>query len=135
MVSIEATGDILSLGIANILQYRKDESEFTKLLENWNKVIVVEFRDIYGVTVTFNAGNIKIDYDYDQYDLKIQLDIQTMVDLAKGDEGVIRGFLKGRIKVKKVWKVGVLLKFIKLFIPNLKLAGESAAKFLSGGLK
>jgi hypothetical protein len=51
------------------------------------------------------------------------------MDLAAGETGPIRSFLKGKIQVKKLWHVFTLLKFIRIFIPALKIAGGRAQNF------
>ena len=133
MIEINKPEDILGLGIANILQYRIEEPSFQKLITNWNKTIVIVFKDIYAVSVFFQGEKIRIEYDEcKKYDLKLILDINVMVELAEGTEGVIRGFIKGKIKVKKLWNIGVLLKFIRIFIPNLKIAGNTAEDYKKG---
>ena len=127
MISINQPQDILGLGIKNILSFRLDDLSYQNLVMSVNKVIVIEFRNIYAVTVFFKGEKITIEYDeHENYDLRISLDINTMVAIARGDIGPITGFLKGNLKVKKIWNIGLLLKFIKIFIPNLKLAGERA---------
>jgi len=127
MISINQPQDILGLGIKNILSFRLDDEEYQKLVTSVNKIIVIDFRHIYAVTVVFEGEAITIEYDErENYDLKIVLDVNTMVAIARGDIGSITGFLKGKLQVKKIWNIGLLLKFIKIFIPNLKLAGERA---------
>lgn len=127
MISINQPQDILGLGIKNILSFRLDDVAYQNLVMSVNKVIVIEFRNIYAVTVIFEGEKITIEYDEKKnYDLKIGLDINTMVAIARGDIGPITGFLKGKLKIKKIWNIWLLLKFIKIFIPNLKLAGERA---------
>jgi putative sterol carrier protein len=125
MIVINQPQDILGLGIKNILSYRLQDADYQKLVSGVNKTIIIEFRHIYAVTVVFHENNITIEYDEkEKYDLKVILDINTMVQMARGEYGPIRGFLKGKLKVKKIWNVGLLLKFIQIFIPNIKLAGE-----------
>jgi putative sterol carrier protein len=127
MLSINQPQDILGMGIRNILSYRLDDPAYQKLVMGWNKTIIIEFRHIYGVTVIFHDNTITIEYDEQKnFDLKIILDINTMVEIAQGKEGPITAFLKGKIQIKKLWNIGILLKFIKIFIPNIKKAGESA---------
>ncbi|MBD3354145.1 MAG: hypothetical protein GF364_21870 [Candidatus Lokiarchaeota archaeon] len=118
--------DILGMGIKNILQYRKTDPKFLNLIKDWNKTIIIGFKDIYDVTVIFKGMNIHINYGSTQdYDLWLEIgSIQTMTDLAKGDLGPISGFLTGKIKVKKIWNILVLLHFIRIFIPNLRMAGD-----------
>lgn len=131
MVDFNQPEDILGIGIRTILNYRKDDVKFQNLLKNWNKIIVIEFNGIYAVTIEFKDGSIRIAYDEQEgYDLKVKLrSIRVMTDIAAGTYGPIRAFMTGKIRVKKVWNVFVLLKFIRLFIPALRIAGDRAVLY------
>lgn len=125
MITINNPQDILGMGIKNILEYRANKGELESLIADWKKTIVVEIQGIYAVTVRFQGPNIQVEPSSPTiYDLKFTAPLETMITLAKGETGPICAFLKGQIKVKKVWHVGTLLKFVKIFIPALKNAGE-----------
>lgn len=128
MISFNRPEDIIGIGIKNILAYRINDVEFQKLVQNWKRVIAIEFKNLYCVTANFQGEKIYIEYgEPPKYHIKIILDsLQTMVDLAKGKFGPYKAFLLGKIKVKKIWNVLDLLKFIKVFIPGLRIAGDIA---------
>lgn len=120
----------MGIGIKNLLEYRKDDEKFQELVASWHKTIVVEVNGIYAVTITFEGGAIDIQPGTpEKYDLKFQLSLETMVAIARGDISYIKAFLKGHVKVKKMWHVGTLLKFVKVFIPALQIAGQRARNF------
>lgn len=131
MVNFNNPEDILGIGIKTILSYRKDDDDFKILIENWEKKVIVEFEGIYAVTVSFSDGTISINYgSEEEFDLMIKLkSIKVMTDLASGKYGPIVGFLKGKVKVKKIWNLRTLLKFLKIFIPALKIAGDQALRY------
>ncbi len=115
------------MGIKNILGYRLEQDGFEELVKNWNKAIIVEIKDIYEVAVIFAGESITITTEIPtKFDLKFILDLETMGDIARGKIGAIKAFMQGRVKVKKLLHVGTLLKFMKIFIPALQMAGERA---------
>lgn len=128
MIVFNQPEDIIGIGIKNILGYRKDDARFQKLVQSWKRIIAIEFKNLYCVTANFQGDKIDIMYgESPKYHLKIIMDsLQTMGDLAKGKIGPYKAFLLGKIKVKKIWHVFDLLKFIKVFIPGLRIAGDIA---------
>jgi len=120
--------DIFGIGIKNLLSYRKNEPKFKKLVINWNKTIIFEFPDLYSLSIHFQGNKIEIKYGLvDKYDLKVIMpELNVMNEIARGDIGPISGFLKGKIKIKKIYNIPVLLRFIKIFITALRIAGKRA---------
>ena len=53
MISIQKGEDLLSISLSTILNYRKDEPEFQKLVINWNKKILIEIEDFYSIEVIY----------------------------------------------------------------------------------
>ncbi|MHA1733234.1 MAG: SCP2 sterol-binding domain-containing protein [Promethearchaeota archaeon] len=130
MVKINDPEDIMGMGLKNILGYRLEDPKFQRLATDWNRTVVVEIKGIYSVTVKFEGDEIVVTPETgDKYHLKFTIDLPTMVDIGTGKVGAVKAFLKGRVKVKKIWRVGTLLRFMKIFIPALKLAGERAKHF------
>ncbi|MHA1342132.1 MAG: SCP2 sterol-binding domain-containing protein [Promethearchaeota archaeon] len=129
--------DIFGIGIKNILNYRKNDPKFKKLVINWNKTIVFEFPGLYPITINFNGNTININYgDSEKYDLRVIMpELSVMTEIARGDLGPISGFLKGKIKIKKMFSLPVLIRFIKIFIPALHIAGERAKWYKKNKLK
>ena len=54
MSIINQPEDLLGLALKNLITPLLEDDKVKKRLENWNKVIVVELIDIYGLTFTFN---------------------------------------------------------------------------------
>ena len=59
MISIQKGEDLLSIALCTILSYRKNESEFQKLVLNWNKKILIEIEDFYPIEIIFDHDEIK----------------------------------------------------------------------------
>ena len=123
MISIQKGEDLLSIALCTILSYRKNESEFLKLVLNWNKKILIEIEDFYPIEIIFDHDEIKfkvIDIDK-KVDLKVKMNIYTLLDLAYGRLGPIKAVLKRKIRIKGLFKVGILLKFIKIFLKSMQM--------------
>jgi len=123
MISIQKGEDLLSIALCTILSYRKNESEFQKLVLNWNKKILIEIEDFYPIEIIFDHDEIKfkvIDIDK-KVDLKVKMNIYTLLDLAYGRLGPIKAVLKRKIRIKGLFKVGILLKFIKIFLKSMQM--------------
>ncbi len=130
MLTMNEPQDILGIGIKNLLEYRASKGELEPLVAGWNKTIIVEIQGIYALAIHFQDTKIQIHTSIPSiYDLKFALPLNIMIALAKGETGVIKAFLKGQIKVKKLWHIGTLLKFINIIIPALKIAGERGRHF------
>ena len=82
-------------------------------------------RGIYPITITFNNGEILIEYDEKQkYQLKVSLSFDALMKLAEGKMGLISGFFNGGIKIKRIYRIFTILKFKSIFFPALKEAIE-----------
>ena len=86
MISIQKGEDLLSISISTILNYRKDEPEFQKLVLDWNKKILLEIEDFYPLEIIFHQNEIKFKVNEidKKVDLKVNMDIYTLLDLAYG---------------------------------------------------
>jgi len=124
MLSIEEPRDLISISLHKVLSTRKDEV-FYNLVKNWNKKIVINVKEFYPVTVIFQGDTIKFETgDNTKADLKVTMGIHTMMDIAFRRSGPIKGVLTGKIKIKGILKIGVLLKFMKIFLNSMKLAAQ-----------
>ena len=120
--------DILGIGIRHLLEYRASLGDMENLVSNWKKTILIELKGLYAISVHFLGNEIKIEPGSAvKFDLKFSLSLDSLVGLANGDLGIMKAFLSGKVKLEKLWNVGTLLKFIKIFIPALKIAGERGA--------
>jgi len=126
MISIQKGEDLLSITLSNILNYRKDEPEFQKLVLNWNKKILIEMEDFYSVEVIFNRNEIRFKVsDIDKkVDLKVKMNTYTFLDLAYGRIGPVKAVLQRKIRIKGLLKFGILLKFIKIFMKSMQMVAS-----------
>ena len=126
MISIQKGEDQLSITLNTILSYRKDEPEFQKLVLNWNKKIQIEIEDFYTVEVIFNRSEIKFKVtDIDKKpNLKVKLSIHTFIDLAYGRIGPFKAVVQRKIRIKGIFKFGILLKFIKIFLKSMQMVAS-----------
>ena len=85
MLNIEFPDDLISLSLYNIFNYRKNDKKFIELVTDWNKKIVIHMEPFYPVTVIFEGNEIKFKMgEPEKADMKIKLDVNTMMDLAYG---------------------------------------------------
>lgn len=123
MILIQKGEDLLSISLSTILSYRKNEPEFQKLVVNWNKKILIVIEDFYPIEIVFDRDEIRfkvIDIDK-KVDLKVKMNIYTLLDLAYGRLGPIKAVIKRKIRIKGLFKVGILLKFIKIFLNSMQM--------------
>ncbi len=125
MIKINEPQDILGIGIRNLLGYRASRGELEPLVAKWERTITIELIGMYSVSVHFQGQDIRIEPGVAAgFDLKVSMSLGTMTALANGEIGPLRAFITGQVKVEKIWHLGTLLKFLKIFIPALKIAGE-----------
>ena len=75
--------------------------------------------------MTFNKGLISIDYgEKPKYDVKLIVSFDAFTGMAEGRGGLISSFLKGNIRVKKMYRIFTILKFASIFFPAIKKATE-----------
>ena len=126
MISIQKGEDLLSISLSTILSYRKNEPEFQKLVVNWNKKILLEVEDFYPIEIIFHRNEIRFEVsDIDKkLDLKVKMNIHTLLDLAYGRIGPIKAVIKRKIRIKGLLKVGILMKFIKIFLKSMQMVAS-----------
>jgi len=122
MISIQKGEDLLSISLSTILNYRKEEPEFQKLVLDWNKKILIDIEDFYPVEIIFDHNEIKFKVsDIDKkVDLKVKMNIYTLLDLAYGRIGPINAVFQRKIRIKGLLKIGILSKFIKIFLKSMQ---------------
>ncbi|MFX0102067.1 MAG: SCP2 sterol-binding domain-containing protein [Candidatus Hodarchaeota archaeon] len=119
-MEIQAPEDIISNFVYNLFK-KQDEKKFFELANNWNKKIVLHVNQFYSITIIFNGNKISFDVgDDDSADLKIKLDLQTVLDSGYNRLNPIIVVLSGKIKIKGIYKIGTVLKFYKIFFNSLK---------------
>ncbi len=126
MISIQKGEDLLSITLSTILNYRKDEPEFQKLVIDWNKKILIEIEDFYQVEVIFHRNEIRFKVnDIDKkLNLKVKMNIYTFLDLAYGRIGPIKAVFQRKIRIKGLLKFGILLKFMKIFLKSMQMVAS-----------
>ena len=126
MISIQKGEDLITITLQNILSYRKDDEDFIKLVLNWNKKVLIEVAGFYPVEVIFDRNEIKFKTkDFDKkINLKVKMDIYTFLDLAFGRLNPVKAFLKRKLKIKGLLKIGTVLKFMKIFLETMKMVAE-----------
>ena len=126
MISVQKGEDLLSISLSTILSYRKNEPEFQKLVFDWNKKILIEIEDFYPIETIFHHNEIKFKVsDIDKkVDLKVKMDIYTLLDLAYGRLGPIKAVFQRKIRIKGLLKIGILLKFIKIFLKSMQMVAS-----------
>jgi len=125
MSIINQPQDILGLAIKNMLEPVLEDEKILKKIKNLNKVIAMDLKDLYPISITFNKGLISIDYgEKPKYDIKLIVSFDAFTGMAEGRGGLISSFLKGKIRVKKMYRIFTILKFASIFIPAIKKATE-----------
>ena len=123
MITINEPDDVFGLAVVNLLSPFFEEEKLQKKLKKWKKTIVVDLIDLYTFSLTFNNGDITVDYGgKDKYNLKLIIGFDTFMDIAEGQVGLIPAFIRGKVKVKKIYNIFTVLKFITILIPALKRA-------------
>jgi putative sterol carrier protein len=123
MISIQKGEDLLSIFIHNVLSYRKSDQDFINLVLDWNKKILIDFEDFYCIELIFESNEIKYKVnDLDKkVDLRVSLNIYTVLDLAYGRLHPVKAFIQRKLKIKGIYKIRTLLKFIKIFLKSMQM--------------
>ena len=105
-----------------VLSFRKDEAYYN-LVKDWNKTIVIDVEGFYPVAAIFQGNTIKFDLEIPRrVNLKVTMDLDTMLDVAYKRLGAIKGALKRKIRIKGMYKPFTILKFMKVFLKSMKMA-------------
>lgn len=119
--------DVLGLALKNLLTPLLGDEKFRKKIKGLKRrVIVMELKNIYSITLTFNNGEILIEYGAKpKYHLFISITLDAFVGIAEGKIGLIGAFLTRKIKAKKIYRVFTILKFKNIFFPAIKAANAN----------
>ena len=123
MINIEKADDLLGISVHNILSYRKNEGKFIKLVNNWNKKLIIEIEEFYPLEVIFEGSQIKFKIeDLDKiFDLRIKMSFSTLLDIAYGRINPIIATIIRKVKIKGMYRVFTLLKFLRIFVKSMKM--------------
>jgi len=126
MINIEKADDLLGISLNNILSYRKMDKDYIELVNNWNKKIIIEIEKFYSVEVIFEGNEIKFKIDNldKKVDLKVKMSLKTLLEIAHGRINPINAVLKGKVKMKGMFRVGTVLKFLKIFVNSMKMVAS-----------
>ena len=128
MIEIEKADDLLGISLNNILSYRKNDEDYIKLVTNWNKKIIIEIEKFYSVEVIFDGNEIKFKIDnFDKkVDLKVKMSLGTLLEIAYGRINPIIAVIKGKVKMKGIFRIGIVLKFLKIFVNSMKMVASQS---------
>jgi putative sterol carrier protein len=126
MINIEKADDLLGITVNNLLSYRKDDKKFIKLVNNWNKKVIIEIEKLYPLEVIFEGNQVKFKIeDLDsEVDLKIMLSLGTFLDLAYGRSNPIKATITRKVKIKGLYRIPTLFKFLKIFVKSMKIVAK-----------
>ena len=128
MINVEKADDLLGISLNNILSYRKNDEDYIKLVTNWNKKIIIEIEKFYSVEVIFDGNEIKFKIDnFDKkVDLKVKMSLGTLLEIAYGRINPIIAVIKGKVKMKGIFRIGIVLKFLKIFVNSMKMVASQS---------
>ena len=126
MLNIEKADDLLGISLNNILSHRKMDKDYIELVNNWNKKIIIEVERFYPVEVIFEGNEVKFKIDdFDkEVDLKVKMSLDTLLEIAYGRINPIIAVIKGKVKMKGMFKIGIVLKFLKIFVNSMKMVAS-----------
>ncbi len=127
MINIEKADDLLGISVHNILSYRKNEEKFIKLVNNWNKKLIIEIEKFYPLEVIFEGNQVrfKIEDLDEEVDLRIMMSLDTLLDIAFGRLNPILGTTMRKVKIKGMYRLFTLLKFLRIFVKSMKMVAAN----------
>ena len=129
MIIINDPQDLLGLAVKNLFTPFLNDEKFIQKIKNWKKTVVVELKDLYPITINFNSGEIRIEYDeIAKYHIKIIMSLNTFTDIAEGKLGLVSAFLKRKVKIKNLYRIPTILKFKNILFTALMFATKQADK-------
>jgi putative sterol carrier protein len=128
MINIEKADDLLGISLNNILSYRRKDEDYIKLVTNWNKKITIEIEKFYPVEVIFDGNeiNFKIDNLDKKVDLKVKMSLDTLLEIAYGRLNPINAVMKRKVKIKGIFRIGIIIKFLKIFVNSMKMVASQS---------
>ncbi|MFW9938366.1 MAG: hypothetical protein ACFFD5_12015 [Candidatus Thorarchaeota archaeon] len=132
MLNIELPDDLISLSLHNVFSYRRDDKKFIKTVKNWNKKIVLHIDPFYPVTVIFEGSDIRFERkEIDDFDLKLNIHIDTMLDIAYGRLTPIQAMDQKKMELIGLEKdPKIMPKFFNVFVTSMGMvAAEPNLKY------
>jgi len=123
MINIEFPDDLISLSLHTVFSYRKNDKKFIKAVKDWNKKIVLHIEPFYPVTVIFEGSNIKFERkEMDDFDLKLNIHINTMLDIAYGRLTPIQAMDQKKMELIGLEKdPKIMPKFFNVFVTSMSM--------------
>ncbi|MFX1303140.1 MAG: SCP2 sterol-binding domain-containing protein [Promethearchaeota archaeon] len=126
MLSIDMPDDLISLSLYNIFKYRKNDKNFIKHIKDWNKKVVLHITPFYPITVIFKENNISFERIYlEDADLKVKIDIHTMLDIAYGRLDPFNVLNEGKMEIEGLGEdSSMIVKFYNVFVDSMIMVAE-----------
>lgn len=126
MLSIDMPDDLISLSLYNIFKYRKNDKNFIKHIKDWNKKVVLHITPFYPITVIFKENNISFERVYlEDADLKVKIDIHTMLDIAYGRLDPFNVLNEGKMEIEGLGEdSSMIVKFYNVFVDSMIMVAE-----------
>ncbi len=123
MLNIDMPDDLISLSLYNIFNYRKNDKKFIKHVKDWNKKVVLHITPFYPVTVIFKGNNISFERNYRKgADLKVKIDIKTMLDIAYGRLDPFNVLNEGKMEIEGLGEdSSMIVKFYNVFVDSMTI--------------
>lgn len=118
--------DLISLSLYNIFKYRKNDKNFIKHIKDWNKKVVLHITPFYPITVIFKENNISFERVYlEDADLKVKIDIHTMLDIAYGRLDPFNVLNEGKMEIEGLGEdSSMIVKFYNVFVDSMIMVAE-----------
>lgn len=126
MIKIQFPDDLISLSLYNIFSYRKNDRKFIKSVKDWNKKIVMHVEPFYPVTVIFEGTDIRFEMgELEGADMKVKIEINTMLDLAYGREDPFSAMGEGKIVMEGLGSdSSLIVKFYNVFMDSMMIVAK-----------
>lgn len=126
MIKIQFPDDLISLSLYNIFSYRKNDRKFIKSVKDWNKKIVMHVEPFYPVTVIFEGTDIRFEMgEREGADMKVKIEINTMLDLAYGREDPFSAMGEGKIVMEGLGSdSSLIVKFYNVFMDSMMIVAK-----------
>ena len=125
MLNIKQPDDLISISLHNIFSYRKNDKQFIDLVMNWNKRIVIHMKPFYPVTVIFEGNEIRFERGESNADMKVKLNVDTMMDLAYGREDPFNAVTEGKLEMEGLGDDSdLMVKFYNIFMVTMQMAAS-----------
>jgi len=123
MINIDKADDLLGISVHNILSYRENEEKFIKLVNNWNKKLIIEIQRFYPLEVIFEENQVKFKIEHldENVDLRIKMSLCTLLDIAYGRINPIIATITRKVKIKGTYRIVTLIKFLRIFVKSMKM--------------